>query len=135
MNLREFNQEELEYIRDISAGEYRPIAVSDDGLWFIVWYPMIFGRRVGIFQRGGDMLCDYCCGDDEIILAIVAAAIRGLMETHPSDGANPHEVGIVLPPWRVRPVNKDPECWNALMTLGFGPNGPRAVQDIITRVA
>lgn len=119
MKFRPPNPKEYEYIKSLGKDSYVPVAVSEHGQWHVFVYHVIFGSRIAIMQKDTMGPClDYCCGADKDLLEIVARAVIAAMEKNLSEFCSENDVTKTLPPWRVRPINKD-ECLGKLLELAY----------------
>lgn len=119
MKFRPPNPKEHEYIQSLGGNHYVPIAVSESGQWHVFVYHVMFGSRIAIMQQDAMGPClDYCCGADKALLEVVARAVIAAMEKSLSEFCSESDVIETLPPWKIRPINKD-ECLGRLLELAY----------------
>lgn len=96
--------------------------VSENEVWEIGLRPMIYGVRVSVGKINpvhGHALgysLDYCAGDDQVFLLNLWATIVILMAALP-ESISPRELERLFPTYQIKPINRDPYCWNELQRL------------------
>lgn len=95
---------------------------SENDVWEISLRPMIYGVRVSVGRiessRGYALfyVLDYCAGDDQAFLLNLWATIVILMTALP-ESITPRELKKLFPTYKVKPINRDPHCWEELQRL------------------
>lgn len=100
---------------------YRLAYISENGIWSIGLFPVLFGMRVVAWRTGSSCRSvDYCAGNDVGFAIDLLDAIKRIFEGIPEDI---QERGIekMMPQWEIRPTNNDP-CWPALQRLAVELN-------------
>ena len=90
--------------------------ISDNGLWMIGTWPVLYGVRAIAWHRDSvSRSADYCAGSDAAFLAELLAVLRTIFSALP-ESTTEDEMTKLLPNWRQRPIDTDP-CWPALQQL------------------
>lgn len=91
--------------------------ISKGGRWEMGIYPVLFGYRVraGLI---GSMCCsvDYCAANQTDFLLQLFVTVLSILESLPED-VTPGELERMLPRFRIKPINQDPDCWVNLQAL------------------
>lgn len=91
--------------------------VSDEGGWELGLTSMLFGRRVRLGRVGcGWCALDYCAGADPMFQIALFITIRTILRTVP-ESAEYHEIELMFPGFTVKPINRDPTCWDELQRM------------------
>ena len=95
-----------------------PRWVSENGVWEIGVFPVMFGKRVRAgLVNAPDCVVDYCAGADEDFLKELIVAIMIILESFDED-VSTIEVERILPTYRTKPINLDP-CWPSLKRIAL----------------
>jgi hypothetical protein len=95
---------------------------SENDVWEIGLRPMMYGTRVSVGKvepkRGYAEVytLDYCAGSDQAFLLNLWATIVILMTALP-ESITPKKLRKLFPDYQVKPINKDPHCWEELQRL------------------
>lgn len=96
-----------------------PRWVSENGVWEIGVFQVMFGKRVRAGRINVDWcVVDYCAGQDDDFLKQLITTVIIILE---SFDENTPEIDIeqVLPTYKTKPINLDP-CWAQLKKVALG---------------
>ena len=95
---------------------------SENNVWEIGLRPMLYGVRVSVGRINPEYgyalvyTLDYCAGDDQGFILNLWATVLILMTALP-ECVSPQQLKGLFPTYRVKPINKDPDCWERLQQL------------------
>lgn len=120
MEFRELTTTEKARIQKIGVGSYQPILISKSGAWQVFVSRVMFGSRIAIMHADSSGPCiEYCCGENEELLRTVARAVIRIMETRLWEECSEGQLLKTMPPWSVRPIDKDEKCLPSLLELAY----------------
>lgn len=91
--------------------------ISTNGKWEAGCRRMLFGIRVGL-SRIGDCCytLDYCSGDDPAFTLQLMATLIQILQQY-SEDITPVQIQRDFPRYEVKPINRDPHCWQRLQEM------------------
>lgn len=102
---------------DPSWKGYRIMWESENDVWLLGIKEVMFGHRVIAFREGScGPTVDYCAADQPVFLVQLLAVIKKIFEGVPEE-ITERDLAVLLPGWQVRPINRDPHCWDRLQAL------------------
>jgi hypothetical protein len=95
-----------------------PRWVSENGVWEIGIFPVMFGKRVraGIINSPCCVV-DYCSGDDDDFLKELLVTMIIILESF-DESVKEVDIERILPTYNVKPINLDP-CWAKLKKVAL----------------
>lgn len=90
---------------------------SEQGKWEIGFRQMLFGVRVSLTRIGDEWYTlDYCAADQPGFAWLLLATVVKILERYPED-VNPNQLQRDFPGYEIKPINKDPYCWQRLQQM------------------
>jgi hypothetical protein len=95
-----------------------PRWVSENGVWEIGVFPVMFGKRV----RAGTInspscVVDYCAGGNDDFLKEILVTIIVILESF-DESVKEVDIERILPTYKTKPINLDP-CWAQLKKVAL----------------